>query len=300
MYPDAPYYSAYEAGFCGYWIHEKLTKEGINNIIVNAADVPTTDKEKKRKNDPIDSRKLGRCLRNGELKGIYIRSESKLNDRLLVRCRHDNVRKQTRCKNQIKAVLNFFGIFLTDEEIRSHWSKAYIQWLKSLCIDSSGKSIRLRTLISELEYYRQTISVVTKSIRALSLEDKFKKQSHFLCTLPGISTISAMTILTEFGDLNIYSTLDKLSGFVGLVPDEHTSGDNESKEGVTKRGNPYLRKVLIESSWIAIRKDPSLYLAYRKYCARTKPTKAIVKIARKLLNRIRYVLVNETEYKLMK
>jgi len=89
MYPDATYYSVYEAGYCCYWIHEKLQKEGIFKIIVNAADVPTTDKENKRKTDPVESRKLGRSLSSGELKSIYIPSELKQNDRLLVRSRHD-------------------------------------------------------------------------------------------------------------------------------------------------------------------------------------------------------------------
>ncbi|MBK8982640.1 MAG: IS110 family transposase [Ignavibacteria bacterium] len=300
MYPEATYYSVYEAGYCGYWIHEKLQKEGIFNIIVNAADVPTTDKEKKRKTDPVDSRKLGRSLRSGELKSIYIPSEIKQNDRLLVRSRHDNVKKQTRCKNQIKSVLNFFGIFISDEKIKTHWSKAYIQWLKSLCNDTSGRSIKLKTLITELEYFRKTISDLTKSIRALSLDPAYKKYVKLLTTIPGISTLTAMIILTEFGDMKIYSSLNKLSSYVGLIPDEHTSSDNEKRYGVTKRGNRYLRKALLESSWVAIRKDPSLTLSYRNYLKRTIAVKSIIKIARKLLNRIRYVLITEKEYQLLK
>ena len=53
-YPGARYYSVYEAGFCGFWIHRKLTELGINNIIVNPADVPTMVKEKLRKTDAVD------------------------------------------------------------------------------------------------------------------------------------------------------------------------------------------------------------------------------------------------------
>ncbi|MEZ4689193.1 MAG: hypothetical protein R3A12_03030 [Ignavibacteria bacterium] len=50
----------------------QVVSAGINNIIINPCDVPTTDKEKKRKRDPVDSRKLGRSLRNNELKRIYV------------------------------------------------------------------------------------------------------------------------------------------------------------------------------------------------------------------------------------
>ena len=47
-YPEAEYYSVYEAGFCGFWIHDRLTELGIHNIVVNPADVPTMSSEKLR------------------------------------------------------------------------------------------------------------------------------------------------------------------------------------------------------------------------------------------------------------
>lgn len=45
-FPGATYHTAYEAGFCGYWIHHCLVKLGIHSIVVNPADIPTTNKEK--------------------------------------------------------------------------------------------------------------------------------------------------------------------------------------------------------------------------------------------------------------
>lgn len=123
MYPGCEYLSVYEAGYSGYWVHEALEKEGIKNIIVNPADVPTKDKEKRKKTDKVDSRKLGKSLRNNELEGIYIRSKEVQEDRSLVRMRHRMVKKQTSCKNQIKGMLSFFGIFLSEEKLYSHWSK---------------------------------------------------------------------------------------------------------------------------------------------------------------------------------
>ncbi|MDR2950599.1 MAG: hypothetical protein LBV71_15535 [Prevotella sp.] len=65
-YPGASYHSVYEAGFCGFWIHERLTALGVN-----PADVPTKSSEKLRKTDAVDSAKLARDLRAGESKGIY-------------------------------------------------------------------------------------------------------------------------------------------------------------------------------------------------------------------------------------
>ncbi len=99
-FPNAIYHSAYEAGFSGLWTHYKLQELGINNIVVNAADIPVTQKERLQKEDRRDSRKIARSLRNGELTSIYIPSIETLNDRSLLRSRaylvEDMVRFLTR------------------------------------------------------------------------------------------------------------------------------------------------------------------------------------------------------------
>jgi hypothetical protein len=65
---------------------------------------------------------------------------------------------------------------------------------------------------------------------------------------------------------------------------------------MTARGQSKLKKSLVESAWIAVRIDPALSLAYNKYVKRMEPNKAIIRIARKLLNRIYVVLKNKREY----
>lgn len=106
-FPNASYYSAYEAGFSEFWIQEALKKEGIENIVVNAADVPTTDKEKKQKRDRVDSRKLCKALREKNLIGIYVPTQEHLEDRNAVRQRKKLVYDIVRCKNRIKGLINY-------------------------------------------------------------------------------------------------------------------------------------------------------------------------------------------------
>ena len=94
----------YEAGFCGFWIHERLTALGIDNIVVNPADVPTKSSEKLRKSDAVDSGKLARSLRANELKGIYTPDSVSLEMRSLIRL-----------KNSIKSQLRCLGIGIPQE-----------------------------------------------------------------------------------------------------------------------------------------------------------------------------------------
>ncbi len=94
----------------------------------------------------------------------------------------------------------------------------------------------------------------------------------------------------------VTSNLDKLCSYVGLIPDTNSSGETEQKTGITKRRNAQLRGILIESAWVAVRKDPALLMTFNTLCRKMPKNNAIVRIARKLLNRIRYVLKNQQEY----
>ncbi len=89
-FPGATYHTVYEAGFSGFWLHDQLKEKGIDCMVVNPADVPTKNKERAGKTDRIDCRKLARGLRNGEIKGIYVPSRVKVEDRSLVRTRQRN------------------------------------------------------------------------------------------------------------------------------------------------------------------------------------------------------------------
>ena len=87
-YPGANFHCVYEAGFSGFWIQERMSQLGLNTIVVHPGDVPTTDKEKRFKNDRIDSSKLAMSLRSGQLMGIYVPSKQLQRDRSLVRQRY--------------------------------------------------------------------------------------------------------------------------------------------------------------------------------------------------------------------
>lgn len=98
QFPGANYHSVYEAGFSGFLTHYKLKEMGINNIVVNSADVPTSQKEQLQKDDPTDSRKHARSLRGGELTEIYVPEPSSLQERLLIHMRATLVKDMVRFK----------------------------------------------------------------------------------------------------------------------------------------------------------------------------------------------------------
>jgi transposase len=298
-FPGGSYHSVYEAGFSGFWTHYKLKEMGINNIIVNPADVPTSQKEHLQKDDPTDSRKLARSLRAGELRAIYIPDGSTLEDRSLIRMRATLVKDMTRFKQRIKSFLYFYGIPFPPqfEKSSSHWSKRFIKWLnEGILLQHDSGNQTLKILIQEAEQQRKLLLDVLRKIRSLSRSEKYSKNVALLTSIPGIALITATTILTEIENIDRFVNTDHLAGFVGLVPNYHSSGQKANNGEMTFRGQSSLRRSLIESSWFAARFDPALTMSYLGYIKRMEPNKAIIRIARKVLNRIYFVLKNKQEY----
>jgi transposase len=293
-FPKANYLCAYEAGYFGFWIHKELTRMGAKCKVFHPADIPTTDKERRNRNDISDARKIARSLRNGEQISLYVPTDSQQQARSLVRTRLKMKSKETRCKNQIKSMLTFYGIDIPTELSRSHWSKSFINWLHGLSKSNQALSI----LVMELDSLREIISKVTMDIRTLSKQEPYADKVKNLCSIPGIGVLTSMVILTELMDINRFRNSDHLASYVGLAPGENSSGDKERNTGLSRRRNNYLRTILIESSWTTVRKDPALLMSFEKLTKRMSKSEAIIRIARKLLNRIRCVLKNNQAYEI--
>jgi transposase len=295
-YPGGKYISAYEAGFCGYWIHRELERLGIRNIVIHPADVPTSDKEKQNKTDAIDSRKIARELENKNLKSIYIPSDAHQQLRSLRRLRERQVQNMTRVKNRIKSHLHMNGVKIPSHAEMSHWSGKFIHWLESLDFSTSAGKDYLRICIEELKNCRARIVEIIRLLRAYCDEFEITELIAYLRSIPGIGFITAITFFTEIMDIYRFRTLDQMSAFVGLVPSVHSSGDHEWHGRLSNRKNKYLRHMLVEAGWIAIRKDAALLLAFNELTKKMSKQKAIIRIARKLLNRLRYVWLNKRRY----
>lgn len=297
-FPNGNYFSAYEAGFCGYSVHRELEKVGIKNIIVNPADIPTTDKERKQKEDTRDSIKIARSLQSSALEAIYIPSIATQELRSLVRYRKSIVKDLSRNKSRIKSFLYLHGFKIPSEldSASRHWSSNFSKWLEGLRLTTDyGHSVIVSTL-KTVTLLRKSLLDSNKELRAIAKKEQYAASMKYLTSIPGIGLIVAMTIISELENIMRFSSLDKLCSYIGLVPTTNSSGENQRTGGVTPRNNKPLRAVIIESAWIAIRNDPALALVYSNLCRRMKPNKAIIRIAKKLLSRVRYVLKNQTEY----
>lgn len=300
-FPGANYHAVYEAGFSGFESCRRLRELGVDCVVYHPADVPTSQKEKLQKTDPTDSRKLARSLRSNDIESIHVPDPQLEADRAIVRQRFRMMKDVTRTKNRVKSLLFQFGIDIPERFSAAqtrHWSKVYINWLKELPVQHNNLRQTLDNYIRFGEYQRKELLTLNKQVRDLSQTISFNDNYNFLVKIPGIGLMTAMTFLVQIGDITRFESLDDLCCYVGLVPTMYGSGDKMETGKMIKRGRKELKIMLIEASWEAVRLDPALMATFNELSKRMNKNKAIIRIARKLLNRMRSILINKEQYEL--
>jgi transposase len=295
-YPDHEVYCAYEAGCCGYSAYRSLKEYGWTVYVVNPADIPRPAKQNYVKTDKIDCINIAKQLKNGNLQSITIPDIEREQLRSLFRRRIHLVKDLRKLKSRIKSSLLYFGIAIPEEYDNPNWSKDFINWLIDL---KWAYCTAQDTLDSQIYHYRfidEELRLISTKIRAYCRKH-LKHDYYLLKSIPGIGGITAAAFLAEIGDLRRFNTFKQFASYIGMVPGIYQSGDNTRILGINPRHHHSLRSLIIEASWVAVRKDPALQSYYRKHIGRN-PKSIIVKVARKLLSRMLAVIKTDTPYQI--
>lgn len=298
-FPGADYKAVYEAGFSGFKSQRRLEELGVDCMVVHAADVPTSEKDRQQKTDKADSRKLAKMLRSGEFEGVHVPDEGLEADRALLRQRYRLSKDLTRCKNRVKSLLFQFGIKIperfTDSQSRG-WSRNYMGWLRELPEGSEGLGAVVWNYVEMGMQVKKQLARITGQVRELSKGERYGKDYGLLTSIPGIGLLGGMGLLTQLGDMGRFKGLDKLCNYVGLVPRMHGSGEKMVTGKLTRRGRKEIKIMLVEAAWVAVRQDPAMTARFHELRKRMNANKAIIRIAKNLLGRIRYVIKHQTAY----
>ena len=295
-FPGGQYTCAYEAGFSGFVLYEALWESFIECLVIHPADIPTSHKETQFKTDSRDALKIAKSLRAGQLQSIHIPDKLLQQERSLVRTRQQLTADLVRYKCRVKSLLAFYNISIPEQFQKANWNNDMRGWLWDLefpC-DIGAKSIRF--LMSMLEYTRAMRLNIDTHLGELARSTRYEQQVELLTSVCGFATIRAIKFLVEIGDIKRFPNMDKLACFVGLVPASSNSGNKVIQKELTVRGHKHLRTMLIEAAWVAIGTDPAMAHKYAQLKKRMLAQQAIVAVARSLLARIRFVLINKVKY----
>ena len=222
-YPEAVYKCVYEAGFGGFWIHEELSEFDIDCKVIHVCDMPTTAKDKDRKTDSNDSKKLAKELELGTIESVYIPPKTQQIFRTLCRSQKQNVSDLTRTKNRIKGLINFYGFVLPKHT--SQWASKFIKQLREYDFKDPMLTASINDGLDDLEYHREKQKKILARIKNY-LKENMPDLSKRIQSIPGVGFKSCFTIISEIWDMKRFDTIDKLKAYVGLIPSTHSSGEN--------------------------------------------------------------------------
>lgn len=231
----------YEAGPCGYTLYQNLTAMGMDCQVV------APPRNEKIKTDRRDALRLARLLRAGELVEVWVPDQEQEAVRDLCRCRADFKAQQQKLRQQLNAFVLRHGHHWPTN--RKRWTQKHLEWLESLDFSYDYQA----------EVRDEYIAAVRlSSSRMIDLDEKLNQVlqgwswaplANSLMALRGFDQLSAVTLLSELGDISRFGSPNQLMGYLGLVPCVYSSGAHRRTGGVTQAGNRHARQVLVESAW---------------------------------------------------
>jgi transposase len=291
-FPECQIEVMYEAGFRGFNLHDQLVVDGWECVVTPPHTV-TAEKVQRKKNDRTDCRRLAKNLENKDYHSCFVPDKGLREDRQVSRTCGQVQADLTRVCSRIRRMLEFHG--LDNGLPAGRWSgSAYTRLRQHLAEIEMSDSLRLsfEVMFKELENLRQLKKELVLQLRKFAKSDWYKGSVRLLMSAPGIGMLTAIRLTLEWGDVSRFGRKEEFASFLGLVPSDYSSGDQERRGHITKQGNRSVRRWLVESSWIAIRYDPVLLEKFRRVlrnCGSKK--KAIVAVARKLALRLRRALL---------
>lgn len=292
-YRGATIQAAYEAGYFGFWLHDRLMEYGVECIVTPPSLLPI-EYGNRVKTDRRDSRKLGQLLAKGLLKRVWVPSPQERYDRQVIRRRRQLVGDRVRTQNRIKAELRFYGIRAA--ETTGTWTKAYVENLARLKFDSPWMQESFRRLLEEYDFLTEQIARQTKLLKALAETPLYAERVKILRTYPGFGLIAAMELLLELQDVERFRKADQLAAYVGLTPSQYSSADKIRMGRITAIGKNSLRATLVEVAWRVIAKDRMMRRKYEQLKGRSGSKRAIIAVARITLLRARRMLLDMQPY----
>lgn len=274
---------AYEASTLGYSLYDDCREAGIVCYILAPTKMPRSPKDRKKKRDKEDAKRILELLRahllaGNELPAIWIPDDQTRDDRELIRQRLAVAHKITVIKTQVQMLLKRHGL-KRPEWIQSSWTRAYCRWLER-CPLEKGARFALSSLLRQLSGLEQECIILDRAVEALSQDSRYKAAVVSLTRLKGVALLTAMVYLTELGDLGRFCNRRKVGSFLGLVPSTHESGQKDDRKGhITREGPKLVRKVLCQATWARIRYDHQEAAVYGRICHKNPKHKKIAVVA---------------------
>jgi transposase len=260
----------YEAGYDGFWLQRRLTAEGITCWVMDPGSLQVDRRARRAKTDRLDAAMLLRALMawcRGDRAAchmVQVPSVEREDARRTHRERQRLINERVQHVNRVKGLLATQGIYTFLPLRRDRWAR--LEELRT----GDGHKLPQR-LRRELEREFTRLELVLEHIAASEAErdatvaepaadDADAAKVTLLSKLGGIGTELA-TVLVREALYRSFANRREVAAYAGLTPSPYASGDKQRDQGISKAGNPLLRKSMIELAWLWLRYQPDSKLA---------------------------------------
>ncbi len=250
---------------------------------------------KAQKNDDRDAEGIAEAATRPTMRFVEMKTQEALDMQTLHRSRDRLIGERTALINQLRAILLERGIVVAKG--RRNLQKFLLDLMSEP--DGGGLSERMRLLVSDIQTQWQELD---KRIATFDAEfvafAKENEDARRLTTIPGVGVMIASALIAAIGKAETFQHGRDLSAWLGLVPRQATTGGKPKLLGISKRGNVYLRKLLIHGARAALpyvaERDTTLGRWLKGLVARVHQNVAVVAFANKLA-RIAWAVLRRQE-----
>lgn len=282
LYPQS--LVAMEVGTHSPWISRMLKHLGMNVIVANARKLRAIYRNE-RKCDLLDARMLAKLVRVDPelLHPVHHSEEDTQLDFLSIKMRDNLVSQRVNMINAIRGALKALGIRIPNATSRGFAKKArlYLEQSHPDTLPSIAPMLRI------LDHLKEQIRIFDRAIDALIAEKH--PAARRLQQIGGVGPITALSFVLTIERPERFEDPRDVGAYLGLVPKRDQSGDTDKQLPISKTGNRYLRKLLVQCAQYNLghfgqdsdlrRYGENLYLSQGSKAAKRK---AVIAVARKL------------------
>lgn len=252
---------------------------------------------KSNKNDVADAEAICEAVARPNMRFVPVKSIEQQAVLSLHRARQGFVKARTAQANQIRGLLSEFGLVIPAGI--SHIAKRVPSLLEDASNSLPGS---LRQLITRLTEHLKDLDTLVSDFEArINAWHRSSELSMRLEKIPGIGPLGASALVASIGDANSFANGRQLSAWLGLVPRQHSSGGKPVLLGISKRGDAYLRTLLIHGARSAIlaaqRKAVNTNVWLAGLLGRRHPNVAAVALANKNARTVWALLAHRREFR---
>jgi len=269
------------------WFAEMLAELGHELVVGEAGKIRAME-ARKQKHDRRDAEHILNLLARGDFPQIWLPSACERDARVLLEHRHQLVEWRTRAKNGLQAIALNYGV----RQRSRLWSARGRVELQKIPL-REGMARRRQDLLALIEQLDHWVKELDQRILQ---EVARRPDAQRLMTHPGVGPLTALGTVLVLGPVGRFPDAKHVTSYVGLIPEEDSSGGRQRFGHLTKQGNRLLRFLLVEAAGIASRYDAGLGRVYRRLAFRKGAPSAKVAVARKLAIRLYIMLRDGIDY----